>query len=55
MIPKTSHTERLAENIDVLDFNLDDKEYEAINKLNKGIRFFNPIEWDHFGNLPYFE
>lgn len=38
VIPKSVHRERLAENIDILDFELTNNEIEAISNLNKNLR-----------------
>lgn len=43
IIPKSTHIERMKENIDVFDFMLSKKEMEQISKLDKGqSQFFNP-------------
>lgn len=42
VIPKTSNTERLAENISIFDFELSEAEMEAIGKLNKNHRYNDP-------------
>lgn len=42
VIPKSSNLERIKENIDIFDFDLDDKEMDAVNKLNKNYRVINP-------------
>lgn len=34
-IPKSTHKERMAENIDIFDFSLNDKEMEALRSLNR--------------------
>ena len=41
-IPKTSHPERMHENIDVFDFELTNDEMEAIDNLGQGVR----TTWD---------
>lgn len=43
VIPKSSNPKRLAENLDVTGWDLDDSEIEAINALDKGIRFNDPL------------
>jgi len=46
----------LRENIDVFDFDLDDREYESITKLNKNLRYYDP-EFQNEGiwnYTPYF-
>lgn len=37
VIPKSVHLERIKENIDIFDFKLEDKEIEAIKRLDKNI------------------
>ncbi|XP_054162256.1 1,5-anhydro-D-fructose reductase-like [Oppia nitens] len=44
IIPKTSKTYRLSENFNIFDFQLTDEEMTEIFKLNKNMRFINPIE-----------
>jgi 2,5-diketo-D-gluconate reductase A len=47
VIPKTSHPERLIENISVFDFNLDDNDMAAIATLDSGFRTGpNPEEFN---------
>ena len=41
VIPKSTHKERMEENIDILDFELTKGEMEDINKLEKGKSLFN--------------
>ena len=41
VIPKSTHKERMEENINILDFELSDDEMESINKLEKGKSLFN--------------
>lgn len=42
VIPKTSRTERLAENLAVFDFSLSDNDMQAISALNQNRRFNDP-------------
>jgi diketogulonate reductase-like aldo/keto reductase len=50
-IPKSTTPERIAENIDIFDFELTDEEKNDINSLNKNYRFVNPSSgW----GIPYF-
>ena len=42
IIPKTSRPERLAENLDIFDFELTDQEMDAISALNINRRFNDP-------------
>ena len=41
VIPKSTHKERMEENINILDFELTKGEMEDINKLEKGKSLFN--------------
>ena len=41
IIPKSTHKERMRENINILDFELTKEEMESINKLEKGKSLFN--------------
>ena len=41
VIPKSTHKERMKENIDILDFELSKDEMEKINQLEKGKSLFN--------------
>jgi diketogulonate reductase-like aldo/keto reductase len=50
-IPKSTTPERIAENIDIFDFELTDEEKNDINSLNKNYRFVNPSSW---WGIPYF-
>jgi 2,5-diketo-D-gluconate reductase A len=47
-VPKTSNTERLRQNIDVFDFDLDADEIEAISALDQGSEV--PVDSDTFGH-----
>lgn len=42
VIPKSNDRTRLAENLDVLGFDMTDEEIEAISGLNRGLRFNDP-------------
>ena len=42
IIPKTTKTARLSENIDVFGFELSKEEIDSISKLNKNMRFNDP-------------
>lgn len=46
VIPKSNKTERLVQNLNVNDFTLTDAELEAIAKLDIGLRFNDPWDWD---------
>jgi diketogulonate reductase-like aldo/keto reductase len=50
-IPKSVTPERIAENIDIFDFELTGDEKNDINSLNKNYRFVNPSTW---WGIPYF-
>lgn len=52
IIPKSNKTERLLQNLDVNDFELTQAELDAIAKLDIGLRFNNPWDWDE---IPIFE
>lgn len=43
VIPKSNSETRLHENLQVNDFNLEQSEIDAINALNKNLRFNNPL------------
>lgn len=40
VIPKSTHKERMAENLNVFDFSLTNKEMEAISRLDKAESLF---------------
>lgn len=42
VIPKTTDPARLAENLNVFDFNISDEDMKAISSLNKDRRFNDP-------------
>lgn len=46
VIPKSNKTERLVLNLNVNDFDLTDAELETISKLDIGLRFNDPWDWD---------
>ena len=45
MIPKTTNSERLKENIGALEVTLAQEDIEKINGLDCGKRYFNPAVW----------
>ena len=45
VMPKTERVERLRENIDVFDFELNADEMQAISKLNKNERYLDSAEF----------
>jgi len=52
VIPKSTNTNRIAENIDVYDFELEEKDMKQLNSLNKDFRFVDPSQW---WGIPYFK
>lgn len=44
VIPKSNKANRLAENLDVTSFDLEDAEIQAISKLNINLRFNDPVK-----------
>lgn len=42
VIPKSNNPSRLAQNLDVLSFNLTGSELDLISSLDKGLRFNDP-------------
>jgi len=51
-IPKSTDKKRIAENMEVFDFNLTDEERKKIDSLDRKYRFVNPISW---WGIPYFD
>lgn len=47
VIPKSNNPDRLAQNLNVNDFDLSKEDLEEISKLDKGLRFNDPWDWDH--------
>ena len=52
VIPKSTHPERIKENIDVFDFELSESDMHAIAGLERGLRIVDPYQW---GQIPYFD
>ncbi|KAM3122164.1 NADPH-dependent D-xylose reductase II,III [Candidozyma auris] len=46
VIPKSNKTERLVQNLTINDFTLTDDDLAAIAKLDMGLRFNDPWDWD---------
>jgi diketogulonate reductase-like aldo/keto reductase len=51
VIPKSTHPERIKENIEVFDFELSAAEMKTIAGLNKNLRFVDAWSW---WKIPYF-
>lgn len=45
VIPKSNNAERLAQNLDSLDFDLTDEELTSIGALDRGLRFNDPADF----------
>ena len=56
LIPKTSNKGRLAQNLEVYKIKLAEEDYQAITKLNKDARFYDPkfIGERDWNGVPYF-
>ena len=52
VIPKSSHPERIRENIDVFNFELSGSDMRDIATLERGLRIVDPYVWGH---VPYFD
>ena len=52
VIPKSTNSERIAENIDVFALNLTDEDMEKLDALNKDQRYVDPSGW---WGIPYFK
>ncbi len=52
VIPKSTHPERMKENIDIFDFALSESEMHEIGGLERGLRLVDPFQW---GKIPYFD
>jgi D-xylose reductase len=60
IIPKTSKKERLKENSDLFSWNLEEKDMNSIDKLNKNKRYNNPTiqcekAWNFLTPFPIYE
>ncbi|KAI5949129.1 GRE3 [Candida theae] len=47
VIPKSNNPDRLNQNLNVNDFDLSKEDLQEISKLDKGLRFNDPWDWDH--------
>ncbi|MDO8576293.1 MAG: aldo/keto reductase [bacterium] len=52
VIPKSTHPERIQENISVFDFELSESDMREIAGLERGLRIVDPYQW---GQIPYFD
>lgn len=52
VIPKSTHPERIKENIGVFDFELPESDMLQIAGLERGLRIVDPYQW---GQVPYFD
>ncbi|KAK9875404.1 hypothetical protein WA026_007799 [Henosepilachna vigintioctopunctata] len=52
-IPRSYNTERIRQNIDIFDFELDDKDIEELKSLDAGIRFFKFSEMAKHPEYPF--
>ncbi|XP_028177099.1 aldo-keto reductase AKR2E4-like [Ostrinia furnacalis] len=52
-IPKSANKERIAQNIDLFDFELTKEEVAEISKFNKNVRVIHPKGWEKFPNYPF--
>lgn len=52
VIPKSTHPERIRENIGVFDFTLSESDMREIASLERGLRIVDPYQW---GQVPYFD
>ncbi|EGR33374.1 hypothetical protein IMG5_055170 [Ichthyophthirius multifiliis] len=55
VIPKTSNFLRLKENIESIQFQLSEEDFQLIKSLDKNIRVEDPYARDDFGSIPYFD
>lgn len=55
VIPKTSNSSRLVENIQSLNIILEEEDKQAIRNLNKNLRIVEPYEREWWRNIPYFD
>ncbi|XP_055048543.2 aldo-keto reductase family 1 member D1 isoform X1 [Misgurnus anguillicaudatus] len=53
VIPKSFNPERLTENFQIFDFSLTDEEMNAIEKLNKNVRYVELLMWSEHPEYPF--
>ena len=52
VIPKSTHPERIKENIDIFNFELSESDTREIASLERRLRLVDPYQW---GKVPYFD
>ncbi|KAL0867912.1 hypothetical protein ABMA27_008591 [Loxostege sticticalis] len=52
-IPKSANKDRIAQNIDLFDFQLTKEEVAEISKFNKNVRVIHPKGWESYPNYPF--
>ncbi|XP_063832804.1 LOW QUALITY PROTEIN: aldo-keto reductase AKR2E4-like [Ostrinia nubilalis] len=52
-IPKSANKDRIAQNIDLFDFELTKEEVAEISKFNKNVRVIHPTGWEKYPNYPF--
>ncbi|CAG9126177.1 unnamed protein product [Plutella xylostella] len=52
-IPKSTNKERIAQNIDLFDFQLTEDEVAIISKFNKNVRVIHPVGMKDYPNYPF--
>ncbi len=53
VIPKSNNPKRLQQNLEVMDFDLDEKDLDAISGLDRNLRFNNPTDVSSFSLFDY--
>jgi diketogulonate reductase-like aldo/keto reductase len=53
VFPKMKGKDQLKENMDIFNFKLEDSDYKKIDELNRDARFFERIQDDNYGFIPY--
>ena len=54
-IPKSTNKKRIAQNIDLFDFNLTESEVNSISNFNRNIRVIEIDSWKDFPNYPFWD